>query len=192
MISKIIYLIIVSTIIISCMHITDEQSEVNLAGFDLKETLRIALVELEEGEFGSSLTIWALRDQIIDAEGGREIANIYFAHIEQLDNDFDRWHFSWAIANLYRNNGPQVKESLQDAYDFAKEYVTTLEEFGEVADLHVNGEKVMMGDVHFLGRAYATSHLVVRGNDKYVQSYEDFVKKRFWNEKDKIDYYLGK
>jgi hypothetical protein len=37
-----------------------------------------------------------------------------------------------------------------------------------------NGEKIYMGDAHGGGRAFAKKHVVVPGNDKYLQSFEDY------------------
>ena len=35
-----------------------------------------------------------------------------------------------------------------------------------------------MGDVHSLGRFYAKKHIVIPGNKKYVQSFDDYMKKK--------------
>ena len=46
-----------------------------------------------------------------------------------------------------------------------------------LADKFVNGDKIYMGDAHSLGRRYAETHVVVPGNPKYLQSFEEYLKK---------------
>jgi hypothetical protein len=66
------------------------------------------------------------------------------------------------------------RTALQKAYEDAKHRAKAL---GGLANKFVNGDKVYMGDAHFLGRRYAETHVVVPGNPKYLQSFEEYLKK---------------
>ena len=42
---------------------------------------------------------------------------------------------------------------------------------------HINGSKIYMGDFHTVARAYARSHVVVRGDKNCLQSLDDHKRK---------------
>ena len=53
-----------------------------------------------------------------------------------------------------------------------------LMKFKDIASEHINGNKVYMGDFPSVARAYAHSHIVVPGNKNYLQSLEEYKKKK--------------
>lgn len=163
-----------------------DQKEVILEGIDIDATLKIARIELEEGGMDAVLTIWAMRDQVITAGHARIIDKLYFDHIETIADqknrdsaDFGVWHLAWAISNLYRNGDEQVKEALSFAYQDAINRPGQLKKFVKIAEEHINGDRIYMGDIHDLGRSYAKSHLVVPGNKEYIQSFEEFFEENY-------------
>ena len=161
-----------------------EQKDVLLKGVDIDQTLEVAKVELDEGGFDAVLTIWAIRDQIITPEQAAKINDIYLKYIDNItykkdvEREFGTWHFAWAISDFYRNGDEQVKKELQTAYEDAIKRPETLEKFYKIANTLINGDKIYMGDIHGLGRAYAKSHIVVPGNKEYVQSFDEFMKNK--------------
>lgn len=177
--TKNIFIIFILVLFISCFpYVYYDQDEVLLKGVDIDQTIEIAKIELEEGGFDSILTLWAVRDQLINAEQAEKIKSLYFQYIDKLEGDFEIWHYAWAISNLYRNNNDEVKAVLQNAYNDAKKRPEQLKQFKKIAEEHINGTKIYMGDVHDLGRAYARSHIVVSGNKDYIQSLEEFKEKK--------------
>ncbi|MBN2545002.1 MAG: hypothetical protein JXB50_04330 [Spirochaetes bacterium] len=177
--TKNIFIIFILVLFISCFpYVYYDQDEVLLKGVDIDQTIEIAKIELEEGGFDSILTLWAVRDQLINAEQAEKINSLYFQYIDKLEGDFEIWHYAWAISNLYRNNNDEVKAVLQNAYNDAKKRPEQLKQFKKIAEEHINGTKIYMGDVHDLGRAYARSHIVVSGNKDYIQSLEEFKEKK--------------
>ena len=67
---------------------------------------------------------------------------------------------------MYRLGDAPVQAALAEAYRDAAIRVAQLDK--GIATTHFAGEKIYMGDVHFGGRAYAESHLVVPGNEDYL------------------------
>jgi hypothetical protein len=150
--------------------------------------LEIARTELEEGGFDATLGVWAIRDQIVTADNARVISKLYFNYIDKIAAEKDRttadfgiWHFSWAIANLYRNGNDSIKQELEAAYLDAKKRPETLKNFKRAAIEHVNGNKIYMGDIHALARSFARSHIVAPGNEKYLQSLDEYKKTKAKN-----------
>ncbi len=158
-----------------CMrYLTHERSEVLLEGVDVDQTLAIAEIEIEREKFGASLTIWVIRDQVLTPSQAEKVSELYFRHVRGLKK-FDTWHLTWAIANIYRHGSDEVKEVLLDAYIDAARRARSL---SSIADRMANGEKLYMGDAHGGGRAYAQRHVIVPGNDDYLQSVEDYSPKK--------------
>lgn len=158
-------------------YLTQDRSEVLLEAVDIDQTLQIAesyLLE-KEGRWGSSLGIWAIRDQHVTPQQAGQVSTLYHAHIGRLRKSFDVWHLTWAIANMYKLGNDEVKGALQGAYDDARARAKAQ---GGSADKMVNGEKMYMGDAHGGGRAFARRHVVVPGNKRYVQSYEEYAEKQ--------------
>jgi hypothetical protein len=79
---------------------------------------------------------------------------------------------------VYRNGDSSIKAELESAYLDARKRPDNLRQFEDIASEHVNGSKVYMGDFHTVARAYARSHVVVPGNKNYLQSLEEYRKKK--------------
>lgn len=161
-------------LILGCSYpkITHLQSEVLIEGIDINQSIKIAGAELGKGKFNSILGLWSLRDQRINSEQAQKISNLYFNNIDKIEKEFAVWHLTWAISNFYRNGDEEVKGKLSEAFIDAKVRAKNLNK--EIADEKVNGNKVYMGFSHFLGYGYAKKHLVVPGNKKFLQSYDEY------------------
>ena len=166
-------------------YVYHQQDQVLIKGVDVDATLEIARIELEEAGFDATLSVWAIRDQIVSAAQARTIAALYFEHIDRIAAQDDRgtaefgvWHFSWAIANFYRNGNETVQEELEGAHRDAQNRPATLRKLRKVAAEHVNGSKIYMGDIHGLARSYAHSHIVVPGDKRYLQSLDEYKARR--------------
>ena len=125
----------------------------------------------------------AIRDQVVTANSAKTISELYFKYIDRIaaerdetTADFGVWHFAWAISNLYRNGDDRIKAGLRGAYLDARERPRRLRHFKDIAAEHVNGEKIYMGDIHAAARSFARSHIVAPGNDKYLQSLDQYRK----------------
>jgi len=166
-------------------YVYHEQGRVLVEGIDIDATLEIARIELEEGGFDATLTVWAIRDQVVTADNAKTISALYLKHIGEIAAQKDRaiadfgvWHFAWAIANLYRNGDDGIKAALEAAYLDARKRPEGLEKFKDVAAEHINGDKIYMGDIHAVARSYARSHVVAPGNKNYLQSLDQYRKKK--------------
>lgn len=155
-------------------YLTHDRSKVLLPGVDIDQTLRIAAIELDKGTWGCVLGVWVIRDQAMTPDQVSRISDLYFSHIDSLRPSFNVWHLTWAIADLYDNSDDPTRAALKKAYDDAKKRARAL---GGLANKFVNGDKIYMGDAHSLGRLYAEKHVVVPGNPKYLQSFEEYLKK---------------
>lgn len=157
-----------------CMrYLTHDRQEVLLERIDIDQTLVVAEHVLErENHWGSVLTLWAIRDQKLTAKQAERVSDLYFEHVDDLTRTFNVWHLTWAISNMYRLGNEEVKHALQEAYEDAK---VRAKNANRLADKHVNGDKLYMGDAHSGGRLYAKRHLVVPGNPDYLQSAEEFL-----------------
>jgi hypothetical protein len=162
-----------------------EREKVLIPGIDINQTLKVAELELKENKVSSVLTIWAMRDQELTGDQARKVAELYNRYIEKIDSEdhkargFSVWHLTWAISNMYRLGDDPVKRALKEVYDDAARRVDKLD--SRVATAHFYDEKLTMGDIHFGGRSYAKSHLVVPGNDKYLQSFDEYQRSRETN-----------
>ena len=158
-------------------YIYHDRSVVLLDGIDIDQTLDIAEGEMEEGGFGSVLTVWCLRDQPVTPEQAARISGLYFGSIDTLAADdggsfFDTWHLTWAISNLYRLGNQPVRAALEEAYRDSERRVEHMD--SDVATLYFGGDdQIHMGDAHAFGQAFARSRLVVPGNPMYLQSASD-------------------
>jgi hypothetical protein len=155
-------------------YLTHDRSKVLLKGVDIDQTLKIASIEIDKGTLGCVLGVWAIRDQVVTPTQATAISGLYFSHIDSLKQSFNIWHLTWAIADLYENGNDSTRVTIHKAYEDAKQRAKKL---GGLADKFVNGDKIYMGDAHSLGRRYAETHVVVPGNPKYLQSFEEYVKK---------------
>jgi hypothetical protein len=164
----------VVTVLAGCLrYLTHDRSKV-LLPVDIDQTLRIAEIEIDKGTWGCVLGIWVIRDQVVTPAQAATISDIYFSHVSLLKQNFNIWHLTWAIADLYDNGSDETRAVLEKAYQDARQRAKAL---GGLANKFVNGQKIYMGDAHSLGRRYAETHVVVPGNPKYLQSFEEYLKK---------------
>ena len=177
-------LIVPSLFVVACIpfpYVYHEQNRVLVNGIDVGATLEIAGLELEEGGFDASLTLWAIRDQFVTAGHAKTVSELYFRYIDKVaaekdktTADFGVWHLAWAISNLYRNGDAAIKAELEGAYRDARKRPETLTNFKDIASQHINGSKVVMGDIHGAARSFARSHIVAPGNKNYLQSLDQY------------------
>lgn len=159
------------------MHHTREPALVK--NVDIDESLKIATDEMQKENISQSLGIWVLRDQVVTPAQAHTISNLYLTHIDSMKSSFNIWHSSWAISNLYRFGNEEVKTELETAYQKTKLQPERLTgNTKKIANSHINGNKMVTGFIHFGGRSYAKRHLVVPGNKRYVQSYEEYKEKQ--------------
>jgi|WetSurMetagenome_2_1015567.scaffolds.fasta_scaffold00396_2 hypothetical protein len=169
-----VLLFIMGTITGCMRYLTHDRSKVLLAGVDIDQTLKIGALELNKGTLGCALGVWAIRDQVVTPAQAAEISSLYFSHVCKLEQGFDVWHLTWAIADLYKNGDDSIRAVLETAYRDAKKRAAIQ---GGLADRFVNGDALYMGDAHSLGRRYAETHVVVPGNKKYLQSFAEYREK---------------
>jgi hypothetical protein len=175
-----IVVVIVSIGASGCLpYLYKERTPALVSGIDIDQSLDVAALDLDKAKATSVLGIWALRDQPVTAAQASRISDLYLRSILKIDNDefrgrnFAVWHFTWAISNLYRLGDDAVKSALLVAYDDAIKRAEKLDK-GAVDKL-VLGADIYSGFAHAGGRAYAHKHLVVPGNDDYLQSYRQYV-----------------
>jgi hypothetical protein len=149
---------------------TSEQGQVLIKGVDIDQTLVIAERELKRGRFASVLTLWGIRDQVYTEAQAQRVSNLYFQYIDTRKDYFDVWHFTWAIANIYRNGNAAVQAELELAYQDAKKRAKAA---GGWADGLANKD-VLMGDIHPPARHFVQTHVVAPGTPRYLQSLEDY------------------
>jgi hypothetical protein len=174
---KISLILFLSIYLSGCMrYLTQDRGKVLLDNVDIDQSIKVAEIYMKDkgGERGASLALWAIRDQHFTPEQAAEVSRLYFRHVDGLKKDFDVWHLTWAIANIYRHGDEEVKGELQKAYDHATKRA---KEVSDIADKMANGEKMYLGDAHGGGRAFAKRHVVVPGNKKYLQSVEEYKEK---------------
>jgi hypothetical protein len=144
---------------------------------NIDESLKISKDEMQKKGIGQGLGIWVLRDQIVTPAQAHMISDLYLNHIDSMRSDFIIWHSSWGIANLYRLGNDSVKAELETAYQKAKKQPGRMIKQKKIADAHINGTRLVTGFIHAGGRSYAHRHLVVPGNRKYLQSYQEYLSK---------------
>lgn len=178
-----IMLIIVLTFLISCMrYLTDNRDEVILEGIDLDQTIRIATLEMEHknGSFGTSLPIWIIRDQYFNTSQAKIVKELYLKHINTLEKKFDLWHLTWAISNIHRLGSDSVKLILDEIIEDVR---IRAKNAGKISTkMSDPNERLYLGDAHGGGRGYAKRHIVVPGNKKYLQSFNEYLKKKEKND----------
>lgn len=187
---KMSLILFLSIYLSGCMrYLTQDRGEVLLDGVDISQSLEVAEIYLNEkdGGIGSSLAIWAIRDQHFTPPQAEEVSRLYFKHVDGLKKKFDVWHLTWAISNIYRQGDGEVQKVLQEAYDDA---TILAKDVSGIANMMANGEKMYLGDAHGGGRAFAKNHVVVPGNKKYLQSVEEYVEKEEKRKKDEPEEYF--
>lgn len=174
---KVLPLLLLLSGFTGCMrYLTHDRSEVLLEGVDIDQTLKVAEIKMSEqqGKFGTSLPLWIIRNQVITTDQGKQVSRLYFQHVNNLQKKFDIWHLSWAVSDIYRLGNDSLKAVMDSANKDASSRAAKIE---GIADRMVNGDKIFMGDAHSGGRAFAKKHVVVPGNKKYLQSYEEYKQK---------------
>lgn len=147
-------------------------------GVDMDQSIHVAADQIEKTNVEQGLSIWVLRDQIVTPEQAREIARLYLIHIDSMKSDFNIWHTTWAISNLYKLGDAAVKAELEVAYQKALKQPDRLSGLIKNAlNNHINNEKIFTGFIHGGGLFYAHGHLVVPGNKDFIQSYEEYREK---------------
>jgi hypothetical protein len=171
---------LLSSMAIGCLpYLYKDRAPALISGIDIDQSLDVAQLDLENPKATSVLGIWALRDQPITPAQAARIDELYLRSIERIDNenmrrrDFAVWHFTWAISNLYRFGNDQVKAALQPAYTDAVARAKKLDK--RVVNKLVLGDAIYSGPAHGGGKAYSHKHLVVPGNDDYLQSYQEYL-----------------
>ncbi|GEM_PF-4227777 len=149
----------------------DDSAVLKVEHVDIDQTLEIAAYRFDNLRKYQSLGLWIMRDQTITSAQAERVAELYFLHVDELRDEFDVWHSTWAIRNLYDGGAPSVKAALEDAVLDARRRARRQ---GGIADRMVNSEKVFYGDYHGLARAARRKMLVVPGNRRYVQSASDY------------------
>ena len=171
------FLTISSMVLIGCYKYHD-RSKVLIPNIDIDQTLEIAELELQSNKRTSVLTVWAIRDQVLTRAQAEKVSELYFKYIGKVDSEqqksrsFAVWHFTWAVSNIYREGEQAIKDAMAEAYRDAAKRVETLEM--KIATTHFYGDKIYMGDYHSFGRSYAKRHLVVPGNEDYLQSASEY------------------
>jgi hypothetical protein len=156
----------------SCMrYLTHDRSKAIVPGVDIDQTLFVAQSELRRGSGGAVLSLWVIRDQELTPQQASRISDLYFAYADSFPRSFSQWHLSWAIGNMFRQGNAEVQGVLRRAYTDASARARTL---GGLANRFVNGDTLWMGDAHIGGRRYAQKHIVVPGNQRYLQSFEQY------------------
>ena len=143
----------------------------------MEQSLQIACDQMKRSGINQALSIWVLRDQYLTPAQAKTIGEIYLANIDSMKSDFNIWHTSWAISNIYRWGNDSIKAVLEVAYQKAKKQPERMHGWEKgAANSHINGTKITSGFIHAGGRYYAHGHLVVPGNTSYLQSYEAYKK----------------
>jgi len=144
-------------------------------GIDMDQSLQVATDQMKRGGIDQGLSIWALRDQFVTAEQARKIAALYLEFIDAMNSDFNIWHCSWAIANLYKWGDDFIKAELKTAFEKARKQPERLTGWVKnSANNLINGEKITAGFIHAGGDYYAHRYLVVPGDKHYLQSYDEY------------------
>ena len=155
-----------------------DRKKVLIPDIDIDATLDVAELEIQKPDRSRVLTLWAVRDQVLTPEQAKRISDLYFKYIDEIDSEsqksrrFAVWHLTWAISNIYRQGELEIKEIMSAAYRDAANRVDKLGM--KIATTHFYDDEIYMGDVHVLGRSYAKSHLVVPGNEDYLQSVNQY------------------
>jgi len=145
--------LIVPLLLINCFpYVYHKQDRVLVRGIDVDTTLEIARIELEEGGFDATLTVWAIRDQILTVDNAKTISELYFRYIDKAaaekdktTPDFGLWHFAWAISNLYRNGDGSIKAELEGAYLDARKRPESSTKFKDIASQHIKRQQDLYG-----------------------------------------------
>ncbi len=173
-------MILLLLILNSCFYqrISHKQSEMLIEGVDIDQSLEIAefmvnRVDKEGKAKPMSLGYWAMRAQHISPEQAEEIDRVYWTVIDSMQSEFHLWHYTWAIADIYRLGSPEVQSVLQGSYEDALPRATSINKEKFVADSTLH-----LGFFHGGGWRAAKNFLVVPGERKFTQSADEYIEKR--------------
>jgi len=163
--------------LLSSCYIYTTREPALVKNVDVDQTILVAVDEMKKNDMAQSMGIWILKDQIITPQQAKKISELYLTNLDRIVSPFNIWHAAWAISNLYRFGNDEVKAELETAYQIAiKEpnRISDEDDFKGAAIDHINGKKMTTGFIHIGGMTYAYEHLVVPGNNKYIQSYNEY------------------
>ena len=169
---------LLTAVLLSGCYTYHERTKVLIPQIDIDATLEVAELEIQKPDRKRVMTLWAVRDQVLTEAQAQKVSDLYFKYIEDIDSEtqkgrsFAVWHLTWAISNMYRQGETPIQEILKEAYRDAAKRVDKLEM--KIATQHFYDKEIYMGDIHALGRSYSKSHLVVPGNEDYLQSTDQY------------------
>ncbi|ERP39132.1 hypothetical protein [Chitinivibrio alkaliphilus] len=170
-----LYLLVTVLFLSSCMrYMTHERQEARVEHIDISQTLLVAEQMMQSTDRRNSLVFWVIKDQELTAEEAARIGELYFTYKDNIETSFDQWHFTWAIANMYRLGDSAVQHELSYAYADALQWAQDLGRRGKRA---TRDTTIYMGDAHSGGRLFARRHIVAPGNDSYLQSAEEYFRR---------------
>jgi PBP1b-binding outer membrane lipoprotein LpoB len=174
-----IFMILFLGLLSGCSYtrFTSNQKDVLIEGIDVDQSIQVAKCAMEKTNSRGkakpqTLGFWVLRAQQLNAPQAQEISTIYFEHIDSVTRSFHIWHYTWAIADMYRLGNDEVKGALMDAYSDA-----VIRGIENGRKTFVDGDKLMLGFFHGGGFAAARKHLVVPGNRRFNQSAKEYLEK---------------
>ncbi len=173
----VIIIIIPPVLIFSFPHIykgREKRHLVIIPHIDVDKSLLIAKRMTQKSGMVKSLGLWAIRDQYFTAKQAGIAAEIYLANIHSMNGNFNKWHFSWAIANIHRLGDQEVKKVTLNAYIIAKTQPGIMTGMKKIASNHIMGKKIVMGSAHYFGRQFVRNHVVAPGNPEYLQNNQNF------------------
>lgn len=177
---KVLLLVLPIVLSLSSCYIYNSQKPALVKNVDVDATLKVARDEIKKTDMAQSLSIWVLKDQIVTPEQAKVISELYLTNLDRIVSPFNIWHAAWTISNLYRLGNDAVKAELETAYQIAikePDRIPNDDNFKGAAVDHINGKTLTTGFIHFGGMSYAYDHLVVPGNNKYIQSYEEYLQR---------------
>jgi hypothetical protein len=153
---------------------THTRSEALVKGIDIIETLTIAEHKMQDSSRSNSLVFWVIKDQKLNRNEAEKIGELYFEYKDNIVTDFDQWHFTWAVSNMYRLGNDSVKDALSRANAHALQWA---HQVGRRARRATRDTVIYMGDAHSGGRFFARRHIVAPGNEKYLQSAREYFER---------------
>lgn len=174
------FIVPVLAVSLNSCAVYNSQKPALVKGVDVDQTLLVARDEMKKTDMAQSLGIWVLKDQILTPQQAKVVSELYLANLDRIVTPFNIWHAAWTISNMYRLGSDEVKAELEKAYQIAikePDRISDDDDFKGAAVDHINGKNLTTGFIHIGGISYAYDHLVVPGNNKYIQSYQDYLQR---------------
>lgn len=150
---------IVASMITCFAYVTKDPEQARIDRVNIHATLDRAEEYVEQEKWVAFvLTYWCIRDQTITPDEAERITQLYFDHVDSLQQGFQTWHTYWAVANYYKGASPDVQGILEDAYQDASRRAS---EEGGAADRFTNGDETIHGDIHSLARHFCNCNTMV-------------------------------